>query len=161
MNLPPELDFKRLSDGEKYHRAVPGYMRRLRRIYEALHERFGEEGLELIREVSREFGGEIGENVKKGREVRGLAGVGRYLLRVFDMVSDDWKVAEYSEDRLIITVDRCPYPFTSDALCRAHTCMEHAIVKALDEDLEYRIGQSIPQGDVRCEHILERKGAAR
>ncbi len=157
MDLPDELAFERLSFAEKYHRAVPGYMRRLCGIYEAVYQRFGEDGLDLIREVSKKYGAEIGMNVKKKGNLKGVVQVGRYLLKVFDMVSDDWEVREFSRDRLIIAVHRCPYPFTHDEICRAHTCMEQALVTALDESLEYRIGRSIPQGDPYCEHILCKK----
>lgn len=157
MDLPPELQFKTLSFEEKYHKAVPGYMKRLCRLYEALHERFGEEGLQLIRDVSREFGTQIGTNANKTRSFKGVADVGKYLLKVFDMVSDDWKIGEFTEDRLVITVSRCPYPFTNHDICLAHTCMEQALVAALDDSLDYRIGCSIPQGDPLCEHILVRK----
>ena len=114
MDLPKELAFDELNDEEKYHRAVKGYMRRLCSIYEALYERFGDAGLDLIRDVSREFGTSIGMNVKKKGDVKGVAQVGRYLLKVFDMVSYGWEVKEFSEDRLVITVSRCPYPFTID-----------------------------------------------
>ena len=86
-----------------------------------------------------------------------MSGVGKYLLKVFDMVSEDWEVSEYSQDRLVIKVHRCPYPFESDVICRAHTCMEQALVHALDDSLDYRIGCSIPRGDAFCEHILCRK----
>ena len=65
MELPEELSFERLSFAEKYHRAVPGYMRRLCDIYEAVYDRFGEDGLDLIEEVSRKYGTKIGMNVKK------------------------------------------------------------------------------------------------
>ena len=157
MDLPEALSFARLSHADKYKRAVPGYMRRIRDLYEAIHDRFGEEGLELIREVSRNYGTRIAENVRKKGELKGVAEVGRYLLKVFDMVSDDWEVFEFSEDRLVIGVHRCPYPFRRDAVCRAHTCMEEALVKGLDDTLDYRIGRSIPQGDPFCEHILTRK----
>jgi hypothetical protein len=85
--------------------------------------------------------------------------VGRYLLKVFDIVSDDWEVKEFSRDRLVIAVNRCPYPFKRDEVCRAHTCMEQALVAVLDDTLEYRIGRSIPQGDPYCEHILCRRSA--
>ena len=157
MDLPEELAFERLSVEEKYHRAVPGYMKRLCAIYEAVCERFGEDGLDLIREVSREYGTAIGANAKKKNRLEGVTEVGRYLLKVFDMVSDDWEVQEYSEDRLVIAVHRCPYPFTDEAVCRAHTCMEQALVAALDPNLEYHIGRSIPRGDPCCEHILSRR----
>jgi len=154
MDLPKELAFDRLSFEEKYHRAVPGYMKRICELYEAIHDRFGDDGLELIRDVSRNYGSRIGMNVKKRGGVKGLAAVGKYLLKVFDMVSDDWEVREFSKDQLVITVSRCPYPFKSDEVCRAHTCMEQALVATLDENLEYRIGRSIPCGDSCCEHIL-------
>ena len=157
MSLPPELEFDRPDYEEKYRRAVPGYMKRICRLYEAIQDRFGEEGLELIREVSREYGERIAANVNKKGGLRGVTQVGRYLLKVFDMVSDDWKVGEFTEDRLVISVSRCPYPFRRDEICRAHTCMEQALVTTLDEDLEYRVGRSIPQGDPCCEHILSKK----
>lgn len=157
MNLPEPLAFERLSLEEKYKKAVPGYMRRIRDLYEAIHDRFGEEGLELIRTVSRTYGTRIAENVKKKGALKGIVPVGRYLLKVFDMVSDDWEVFEFTEDRLVIGVHRCPYPFRRDAVCRAHTCMEQALVKGLDDTLDYRIGRSIPQGDAFCEHILTKR----
>jgi len=154
MRLPKELEFEALSVEEKYHRAVHGYMKRLCSLYEAIYERFGDDGLELIQDVSKEYGNSIGINVRKKRDLKGVAQVGKYLLKVFDMVSDDWSVSEFSEDRLVISVSRCPYPFTVDKVCEAHTCMEQALVGALDEDLDYRIGRSIPKGDPCCEHIL-------
>jgi hypothetical protein len=158
MNLPEELAFKRLSYEEKYHRAVPGYMKRIRDLYEAIHDRFGEEGLELIREVSRNYGTRIAENVKKKGELKGVAQVGKYLCKVFDMVGGEWEIGELTPDRLVITVKQCPYPFTRDEVCRAHTCMEQALVTTLDDELEYGIGRSIPAGDSCCEHILRRRG---
>lgn len=154
LNLPEELVFDRPVLEERYRRAVTGYMRRLNDVYEAINDRFGDEGLDLIRETSRRYGTRIGENIRKKRELKGVADLGRYLLKVFDMVSDDWEVTEYNGDRLVISVHRCPYPFRSDRICRAHTAMEQALVETLDANLEYRIGRSIPQGDPCCEHIL-------
>jgi hypothetical protein len=157
MELPEQLEFVRPSYEERYHRAVNGYMRRLCRLYEAIYERFGDDGLDLIRDVSVEYGRSIGENVKKKGGLKGVAQVGRYLIRVFDMVSDDWEVTEFSDDRLVIAVRRCPYPFRIPEICQAHTHMEETLVKTLDPCLEYRIGKSIPKGDALCEHILSVK----
>jgi hypothetical protein len=157
VDLPEELKFDELSYEDKYRRAVPGYMKRICRLYEAVYERFGEDGLDLIRQVSKEYGTSIGTNVKKKRQLKGVAEVGKYLLKVFDMVSDDWAVKEFSEHRLVITVSRCPYPFTKEEICRAHTCMEQALVATLDENLDYGIGRCIPRGDPYCEHILRTK----
>jgi hypothetical protein len=157
MELPAELEFERPSFEEKYRRAVSGYMKRICDLYEAVADRFGEEGLDLIREVSRDYGTRIANNLRKKGERKGVAAVGKYLLKVFDMVSDDWKVEEFSPDRLVISVSRCPYPFSRDEICRAHTCMEQALVTTLDDSLDYRVGRSIPQGDPCCEHILTRR----
>jgi hypothetical protein len=158
VDLPEELDFERLPPEEKFRRAVPGYMRRLGEIYQALYERFGEEGLDLIREVSTEYGKRIAENASKKRKLKGVAEVGRYVLKVFDMVSDDWDVPEFTEDRLVITVSRCPYPLRSREVCMAHTCMEKALVATLDDTLEHCVGQCIPGGDPVCEHIVKKRG---
>jgi hypothetical protein len=154
MDLPEDLDFERLPIEEKFDRAVPGYMKRIRDLYEAIHERFGEEGLDLIRDVSRAYGTRIGRNVNKKGGLKGVAEVGRYLLKVFDMITYDWEVTEYTGDRLVISVSRCPYPFESPEVCRAHTCMEQALVSTLDDTLEYGIDRSIPAGDPCCEHVL-------
>ncbi len=157
MDLPEELAFARPSYEEKYRRAVPGYMKRINGLYEAVYERFGEEGLELIRNVSKEYGTSIANNLKKKGDVKGVLQVGKYLLKVFDMVSDDWDVKEYSEERMVITVSRCPYPFTNEKICQAHTCMEETLVTTLDDTLDYHIGESIPKGDPCCEHVLSLK----
>ena len=156
-DLPPELSFDRPDDAARYHKAVPGYMKRIRDIYEAIEDRFGDEGLELIREVSRNYGERIAANVKKRGDLKGVTEVGRYLLRVFDMVGGDWEVSEHTDDRLVIRVGECPYPFTRESTCAAHTSKEEALVTSLDPDLTYRIGRSIPKGDACCEHILERR----
>ena len=99
MRLPQELEFARLSAEDKYLRAVPGYMKRLRDLYEAIHDRFGDAGLELIREVSAAYGRRIATNIKKRGELQGVTEVGRYLLKVFDIVSDDWKVVKSTPGR--------------------------------------------------------------
>ena len=134
-DLPDELAFDPLEVREKYGRALPGYMRRFGELYSAIYERFGDDGLELIRDVSREYGARIARNVQKNRELKGVAEVGKYILKVFDMVSDDWTVTEFSEDRLVISVSRCPYPLEQEAVCKAHTCMESALVSTLDSGL--------------------------
>jgi hypothetical protein len=157
MALPRELEFDRPTLEEKYDRAVSGYMKRIADLYSAVADRFGEEGLELIRDVSCEYGRRIASNIQKKRELKGVAEVGKYLLKVFDMVSDDWWIEEFSEDRLVIAVSRCPYPFTREEICRAHTHMEKTLVATLDDSLEHYVGRSIPKGDSCCEHILVKK----
>lgn len=157
MELPRQLKFERLTYEEKYHKAVRGYMKHLCRLYEELYGRFGDEGLDLIRDLSVEYGRSIAENVKKKGALKGLVEVGGYLVKVFDMVSDDWEVTEFSDDRIVIAVRRCPHPFKEEDICAAHTKMEETLVRTLDPDLDHRIGKSIPKGDPCCEHILAAK----
>lgn len=161
MNLAEKMAFEPLSAEEKLQKAVPGYMKRIRGLYDALYERFGEEGLDLIRDVSRDYGTQIGTNINKKGGLKGVAAVGRYLLKVFDIVGGDWEVTEFSEDRLVIAVHRCPFEFDKFEICQAHVSMEEALVGTLDESLQHRIGCSIPAGDKICEHVLERKTASR
>ncbi len=159
MDLPKELAFEPLRPEEKLQKAVPGYMKRIRGLYDALHERFGEAGLELIRDVSRDYGAQIGANINKKGGLRGVAGVGGYLLKVFDIVSNDWEVREFSENRLVIAVHQCPFRFENVEMCQAHVCMEETLVSTLGEHLEHNIGQSIPGRDACCEHILSKKSS--
>jgi len=154
MTIPEALKFDRLSIEEKYDRAVNGYMKRLCNLYDGLYQKFGEEGLQLIRDISRRYGTNIATNIKKRRDLKGVAQVGKYILKVFDMVSDEWEITEFSDQRLVISVSRCPYGFTIDEICRAHTCMEKALVSTLDENLTHYVGRSIPKGDPCCEHII-------
>ena len=161
MDLPKELLFEPLRPEDKLQKAVPGYMKRIRGLYDALCERFGEAGLDLIRDVSRDYGTQIGTNINKKGGLKGVAAVGGYLLKVFDIVSNDWEVKEFSEDRLVIAVHQCPFGFENVEMCQAHVCMEEMLVATLDQDLEHNIGQSIPGGDACCEHILSKKGLSR
>ena len=84
--LPAELEFERLSAEDKLQKAVPGYMKRIRRLYDAVYDRFGEAGLDLIRDVSSNYGAEIGNNINRRGGLKGVTAVGRYLLKVFDIV---------------------------------------------------------------------------
>ena len=54
MDLPKELAFEPLRPEDKLQKAVPGYMKRIRGLYDALYDRFGEAGLDLIKDVSRD-----------------------------------------------------------------------------------------------------------
>ncbi len=150
------IEFDPMDPGRKYGKAVPGLMLRIRDLYEALASRFGERGIELIRDVSTAYGRRAGE-AAKSRVRPGTAGVGAYVVRVFDIVGGDWRVTRNDADEMVIEVSKCPYPFTRDDVCLAHTSMEKALVETLDPDLEYYIRRSIPRGDPVCEHVIRRR----
>ena len=141
-----------------YRSAVSGLYGRLRSNYDFLYRRFGNDGLKLIEEMSREYGLSVAKRAKTRLANNDLASVAEYLLRIFDTVArgrDLITTAVKEQDRVIIKVNRCPLDFDSPEMCLAHTTMEKTVVEELNPNLVYRIGKSIPAGDNCCEHILE------
>ena len=141
-----------------YRSAVSGLYGRLRSNYDFLYRKFGPEGLELIADMSREYGLSVAQRAKARLTSTDLASVAGYLLRIFDTVARGRGIistVEEDENRVVIKVDRCPLDFDNPAMCLAHTTMEKTVVKELNPGLIFRIGKSIPAGDGFCEHILE------
>ena len=143
-----------------YRSAVSGLYARLRSNYDFLYRKFGDEGLKLIADMSREYGITVAERAKSRLEKNDLDAVAEYLIRIFDTVArgrDLITTVEESEDRVVIRVNRCPLDFDNPEMCLAHTTMEQTVVEELNPKLTYRIGKSIPAGDDHCEHIVEFK----
>jgi hypothetical protein len=143
-----------------YRSAVKGLYARLRSNYDFLYRRFGDEGLKLIEEMSREYGIQVAERARAYLDNNDLRSVARYLLRIFDTVArgqDMISVTEEDDGRTVIRVRRCPLDFDDPGMCRAHTSMEKTVVEQLNPELTYSIGKSIPAGDAFCEHIVEFK----
>ena len=143
-----------------YHSAVSGLYARLRNNYDFIYRKFGDEGLKLIAEMSREYGLTVAERAKKQMKSNDLPAVAGYLLRIFETVTYDKhydEKVEMDNDKVIIKIDECPLHFTDPKMCQAHTAMERTVVEELNPDLAYCIGKSIPAGDAYCEHILEIK----
>ena len=143
-----------------YRSAVKGLYARLRSNYDFLYRRFGDEGLKLIEEMSREYGIRVAERARAHLKDNDLASVAGYLLRIFDTVArgqDLISVSEEDSGRTVIRVRKCPLDFDDPGMCRAHTSMEKAVVEQLNPRLTYTIGKSIPAGDPFCEHIVEFK----
>ena len=141
-----------------YRSAVSGLYARLRSNYDFLYRKFGNDGLKLIEEMSREYGLSVAQRAKEKLPNNDLASVAGYLIRIFDTVARGRNMTstiEENTDRVVIRVNRCPLNFDNPEMCRAHTTMERAVVEELNPVLVYRIGKSIPAGDGFCEHILE------
>ena len=142
-----------------YHSAVSGLYARLRSNYDFIYERFGDEGIELIEEMSREYGLSVAARAKERLKDRDLASVADYLMRIFDTVGrgkeDFIRLARPNDRSVIITVAGCPLHFDNPRMCLAHTAMERTVVEQLNPSLRYRIGKSIPSGDAFCEHFIE------
>ncbi|OGO39125.1 MAG: hypothetical protein A2147_09090 [Chloroflexi bacterium RBG_16_57_8] len=142
-----------------YRSAVSGLYARLRSNYDFIYKRFGDEGLKLIEDMSREYGLSVASRAKQRLENNDLPSVAGYLMRIFDTVGRGKqgfvKPFELSDSRAIIRIAECPLHFELPAMCQAHTTMEKTVVEELNPALTYRIGKSIPAGDAYCEHILE------
>ena len=143
-----------------YRSAVSGLYSRLRSNYDFLYRKFGDDGLKLIADMSREYGLNVAQRAKARLESNDLHSVAEYLLRIFNTVARGRGMISTVEkdcDRIIILVDRCPLDFDLPEMCMAHTMMEKTVVETLNASLTYRIGKSIPAGHRCCEHIIEKR----
>ena len=144
-----------------YRSAVNGLYARLRNNYDFIYRRYGNDGLDLIADMSREYGLTIAARAKGKLENTELASVANYLLRIFETVGRSknnlTELVETTDSKVVIKAYQCPLHFNIPAMCLAHTTMEKTVVETLNPKLVYRIGKSIPAGDKYCEHIIEIK----
>jgi hypothetical protein len=141
-----------------YNSAVSGLYARLKSNYDFIYARYGDEGLKMISEMSRQYGLSIAERAKNSLNDNSLPSVAGYILRIFETVAWEKKYGEnipVDGKKMIIKVDECPLHITDPRMCLAHTTMEKTIVEQLNPNLTYRIGKSLPAGDTYCEHIIE------
>jgi hypothetical protein len=156
IKLPPGVQVEETPLDDRYRGVLRGLLTRIRGLYEAIYERYGDDGLELIREVSSNYGREIALRARHGGDAWDIKRVGLYLIKVFNNMRSEGEVTEFTDERVAIMVPACPYPFRDPKICAAHTAMERALVKGLNSNLEYDIEQSVPAGDAHCLHVLKR-----
>ena len=154
IKLPENVKINEIPIEARYRGVLRGLMTRIKGLYEAVYAKYGEDGLELIREVSIRYGDEIAKKVRKDSEPWEIQKAGLYLVKVFNNMRSDGEVTEFTANRVSIMVPTCPYPFERTEICAAHTSMEHALVKGLNPALEYYIEKSVPAGDPYCLHVL-------
>ena len=155
----PDKDERSLE--QVYRSAVSGLYARLRNNYDFIYHKYGNEGLVLISDMSREYGLTIAARAKGKLKNNDLASVANYLLRIFETVGRSknnlTELVEITDSKVVIKAYQCPLRFDMSAMCLAHTTMEKTVVETLNPKLVYRIGKSIPAGDKYCEHIMEIK----
>ena len=149
-----------------YRSAVSGLYARLKSNYDFIYRKFGDDGIKLIADMSREYGLSIAARARNGLKINDLTSVARYLrylMRIFDTVGRGKngfaELVKVDDFRVVIKVSECPLHFNNPQMCVAHTTMEKTVVEELNPDLTYRIGKSIPAGDPYCEHIIEIRSA--
>jgi len=140
-----------------YQGTIRGLVERIKRLYAAIYLRFGEEGLNLIREVSREYGAQVAADTKAKYGEMELKQLALFLVRIFNGMLGEGKITAWSEDKVTIMVRQCPYPFTRREICAAHTSMEQALVQGINPGLYYVIEKCIPGGDEECWHTLKKR----
>jgi len=160
IKIPEGVYFKDIPIDEKYRSATTGLLQRIHTIYKGIYQKFGQSGLDLIREVSETYGREIAERGKKRVKPDDVKSAGLFLIRVFEMINCQGEVTEFSDDKMVIRLFKCPYPFDDPKLCEAHTTMEKTLIESLGENLSYKIIESIPSGGRFCEHVISLKKGA-
>jgi hypothetical protein len=142
-----------------YRSAVRGLYARLASNYDFIYSKFGDDGIELIADMSREYGLSIAARAKDRLKSNDINTVAEYLLRIFNTVSWDsnglTELEKVDDSHVVIKARECPLHFTNPQICLAHTTMEKTVVETLNPGLQYSIGKSIPAGDAYCEHIIE------
>ncbi len=141
---------------KRYRSVTAGLLKRIKTLYDTIYEKYGEEGLELIRDVSRKYGLEIAERAKKRVKTYDTKSVALYLIRIFNTVRGNGKVTKFTDDEVRIIIYECPYPFDKPEVCKAHITMEETLVETLGENLHYSTPRLIPKGDSYCEQVITR-----
>ncbi len=159
IKVPPHVQIEEVPLDVRYRRVLRGLLTRIKTLYDAIYERFGEEGLDLIRDVSTRYGQDIAQRALRGGPHWDIQTVGIFLVKVFNNMRSEGEVTEFTEERVAIMVPQCPYPFEDPRICAAHTAMERALVQGLNPSLEYSIEASIPGGDGHCLHVLKHADA--
>ena len=156
IKLPAGIEVEEVPVEKKYRSITNALIKRIKHLYDAIYERFGSDGLDLIRDVSTDYGLEIAERAKQNMKHPDIKSVGLFVIKVFNNLRGNGEVTEFNEDKVVIRVFECPYPFDKPEMCEAHTSMEKALAETLSKDLKYYIHKSIPKGDDYCDHVIER-----
>ena len=153
----PDRDERNLE--KLYRSAVAGLYARLKSNYDFIYGKYGDDGIDLIADMSREYGLSIAERARNRLHHFDISSVARFILRIFNTIAhgttNDVRLYQESDSIIVIRVTACPLHFTLPKMCLAHTEMEKIVVESLNPDLRYRIGKSLPAGDPFCEHIIE------
>jgi len=155
IKLPPGIKIEEIPIEKRYRSITKALVKRIKHLYDAIYDRYGSDGLDLIKDVSKEYGLEIAERAKPQIEQPDIESVALFIIKVFNNIRGNGEVVEFNEDRVVIRVYECPYPFDKPEVCEAHTLMEKTLVETLGENLKYSIPKSIPRGDSYCDHVIE------
>ena len=156
IKLPAGIIIEEIPIENKYRSITTALIKRIKHLYDAIYKRYGSDGLDLILEVSTNYGLEIAERAKLNIEHPDIKSVALFVIKVFNNLRGNGEVTEFNNEKVVIKVYECPYKFDKPEMCEAHTSMEKALVETLCKDLKYYIHKSIPKGDPYCDHVIKR-----
>ncbi len=157
LKLPPGVEYEPDPIDVRYRRNLRGLLTRFKKLYDAIYERYGEDGLDLIRGVSTEYGLEIAERIRERYGPMGVKEMGLFIVKVFDNMRAEGDVLECNDDRVVISVKECPYPMSYPEVCRAHITMEREMVKSINPEVEFALEKSLPGGDGECLYVIRKR----
>jgi len=157
IKLPENVQIEEIPLEAMYRGVLRGLLTRIKLLYEAIYARYGNDGLDLIKEVSEKYGFDIAKRVRGNDKPWNIRKVGLFLVKLFNNMRSEGEVIEFSENRVSIRIPECPYPFKDTKICSAHRSMECTLVHRLNPNLEYYIEKSVPAGDPFCVHVLNNK----
>lgn len=157
LKLPPGIEYEPDPIDVRYRRSQRGLCHRIKKIYTGIVERLGDEGLDLIRDISAEYGTEIAQRIKEREDRWDVKAIGMFIIKVFDNMRAEGEVLEFCEERVVISIPTCPYPMDRVDMCQAHITMEKELVKCLNPEVEFFLEKSIPGGDGVCLYVIRNK----
>ena len=91
IKLPQNIKIEEIPLDAMYRSVLRGLLTRIKVLYEAINKRYGDDGLDLIREVSEQYGNEIAKRVRGNDEPWDINKVGLFLVKVFNNLRAVWK----------------------------------------------------------------------
>ena len=157
LKLPPGVEYDIDPMDVRYRRSNRGFCHRIKNIYTGIVEHLGDDGLELIREISTEYGLEIARRIIDREESWDVKKIGLFVIKIFDNMLAEGEVLEFSDERVVIAIPKCPYPMECTNMCNAHITMEKVLVSHLNPDVEFYLEKTIPGGDGVCQYVIKKK----
>jgi len=118
----PDKDERTLE--QVYRNAVNGLYARLRSNYDFIYRKFGDDGIKLITDMSREYGISIAARARDKLKNNSLISIAGYLLRIFNTVSRGKNgfidLIKEGDFRVVIKVSECPLHFTNPQMSGAY-----------------------------------------
>ncbi|MBZ0266313.1 hypothetical protein K8I28_16770, partial [bacterium] len=93
---------------ESSRRTIRSLLTRILQLYEAIYAKYGDDGLELIESVSREYGSAIGKRARGEKPPLKTEAIGTLFIKIFNNIYADGDIESFGPDKVSLLVHRCP-----------------------------------------------------